>query len=192
MEGGRSLRSIIDYFIVKKALRPGVADVRVIRGAELGSHHFLVLMKVCLKLRKPRRVTSVFGQKLRVNRLTEKSTKRTFQQELRHSFRQMRCKREDGIEKMWQEFKESITEVTAKVVGRSKNRRVRKATSWSNNEVEQTVKKKKVMYKKALGEKSERGCEEYKTAKREAKHVVREAKEADWVRCGKQMQKSFL
>ena len=48
------------------------------------------------------------------------------------------------------------------------------------------------MYKKELGEKSERAWEEYKTAEREAKRVVREAKEADWVRCGKQMQKSFF
>ena len=32
---GRGLRSIIDYFIVRRALRPGVVDVRVIRGAEV-------------------------------------------------------------------------------------------------------------------------------------------------------------
>ena len=29
-------------------------------------------------------------------------------------------------------------------------------------------------------------------AKKEAKRVVREAKETDWVRCGKQLQKNFL
>ena len=32
---GRGHRSIFDYFIVKKALRHRVADVKVIRGAEL-------------------------------------------------------------------------------------------------------------------------------------------------------------
>ena len=48
------------------------------------------------------------------------------------------------------------------------------------------------MYKKALGERSDRTWEDYKVAKKEAKRVVREAKEADWVRCGKQLQKNFL
>ena len=42
----RGLRSIIDYFVVKKALRTGVADVKVIRGAEVGGDHYLVLMKL--------------------------------------------------------------------------------------------------------------------------------------------------
>ena len=40
------------------------------------------------------------------------------------------------------------------------------------------------MYKKALGEGSDRAWEDYKVAKKEAKRVVREAK---WVRCGKQL-----
>ena len=55
------------------------------------------------------------------------------------------------------------------------------------------VRKKKDMYKKALGERSDRAWEDYKVAKKEAKRVVREViKEADWVRCGKQLQKNFL
>ena len=58
--------------------------------------------------------------------------------------------------------------------------------------MKQAVRKKKDMYKKALGERSDRAWEDYKVAKKEAKRVVREAKEADWVRCGKQLQKNFL
>ena len=40
--------------MVRKALRAGVADVKVIRGAEVGSDHYLVLMKLKLKIRKQR------------------------------------------------------------------------------------------------------------------------------------------
>ena len=54
------------------------------------------------------------------------------------------------------------------------------------------VRKKKDMYKKALGKGSDRAWEYYKVAKKGAKRVVREAKEADWVKCGKQLQKNFL
>ena len=74
---GRGRISIIDYFKVKKALRSGVADMKVIRGETLGSDHYLVLMKVRLKLRKPRKKTGVTRQKLRVNKLAEKSTTTT-------------------------------------------------------------------------------------------------------------------
>ena len=97
----------------------------------------------------------------------------------------------DGVERVWQEFRDSITEATEKVVGRSK-KRIKKATSWWSEEVKQAVQKKKDMYKKALGERSDRAWEDYKVAKKEAKRVVKEAKEADWVRCGKQLQKNFL
>ena len=43
---GRGLKSIIDYFLVRGDLRKEVHDVKVIRGAEIGSDHHLVLMKV--------------------------------------------------------------------------------------------------------------------------------------------------
>ena len=188
---GRGLRSIIDYFIVKKALRPGVADVKVIRGADLDSDHYLVLMKVCLKPKKPRKETGLTREKLRVNKLADSATRRRFQVELSSRFRQRKCVGGDGVERVWQEFRDSITEATEKVVGRSK-KRIKKASSWWSKEVKQAVQKKKDMYKKALGERLDRAWEDYKVAKKEAKRVVREAKEADWVRCRKQLQKNFL
>lgn len=63
---GRGLRSIIDYFIVRKALRPGVADVRVVIGAEVGSDHHLVLMKVrlnvCTRMQRGRKMSAEDAQ----------------------------------------------------------------------------------------------------------------------------------
>ena len=45
---GRGLKSIIDYFLVRGDLRKEVHDVKVIQGAEIGSDHHLVLMKVII------------------------------------------------------------------------------------------------------------------------------------------------
>ena len=42
----KGLQSIIDYFLVRGHLRKEVHDVRVIRAAEIGSDHHLMLMKV--------------------------------------------------------------------------------------------------------------------------------------------------
>ena len=152
---GRGLRSIIDYFIVKKALKPGVADVKVIRGAELDSDHYLVLMKVCLTPKKPRKETGVTREKLRVNKLADSITRRRFQVELSSRFRLRKCVGGNGVERVWQEFRDSITEATEKVVGRSKKRRIKRPGWWSD-EVKQAVRKKKDMYKKALGERLDR------------------------------------
>ena len=48
---GRGLQSIIDYFLVREDMKRIVNDVRVIRGAEIGSDHHLVVMKVKLTKR---------------------------------------------------------------------------------------------------------------------------------------------
>lgn len=41
----RKERSIIDYFLVSKELRSLIKDIKVKRGPEIGSDHFLVVMK---------------------------------------------------------------------------------------------------------------------------------------------------
>ena len=39
---GRNQRSIIDYFLVKQGMRKQLRDVKVVRGAEIGSDHYLL------------------------------------------------------------------------------------------------------------------------------------------------------
>ena len=46
---GRGLRTIIDYFLIGIEVRKQVVDVKAVRGAEIGSDHYLVLMTVKLK-----------------------------------------------------------------------------------------------------------------------------------------------
>ena len=58
--------------------------------------------------------------------------------------------------------------------------------------MKEVVKRKKDLYKKALSGKTEGAWEEYKRANKEAKRVVKEAKEEELVRCGKELQKDVL
>ena len=43
---GRGLRSIIDYFLIRMEARKEIVDVKVVRSAEIGSGHDLVIMKM--------------------------------------------------------------------------------------------------------------------------------------------------
>ena len=63
----------------------------------------------------------------------------------------------------------------------SRKRGQRRATSWWNEEVKTAVRRKKELYNRALNEKSEKAWEDYKSASKETKRVVREAKEEDWL-----------
>ena len=78
------------------------------------------------------------------------------------------------------------------MLGKSRKRGQRRATSWWNEEVKIGVRKKKELYNRALVKKSEEAWKEYKRASKEAKRVVREAKEEDLLRSGKELQKNFL
>ena len=54
------------------------------------------------------------------------------------------------------------------------------------------VQLKKDLYRKALNEKTYEARKKYKKAKKEAKRVVQEAKERNWIRWGVQLQRNFV
>ena len=81
-------------------------------------------------------------------------------------------------------MRDTIKNVAEKMVGRSRKREQRRATRWWNEEVKRAVRRKKELYNRALGEKSQRTWED-KRASKEPKRVVREVKEEDCLRCGK-------
>ena len=54
---GKNQRFIIDYILVRKGMKRQLIDVKVLRGAEIGSDQYLVMMviKFELKVEKPNR-----------------------------------------------------------------------------------------------------------------------------------------
>ena len=75
---GRGLKSIIDYFLVRTEMKRNVNNVKVVRGAEIGSDHHLVLMKVRLHRRV---LTRKVEERSRLNteRLATKEGKMAYQ-----------------------------------------------------------------------------------------------------------------
>ena len=68
---GRGLKLIIDYFLMRKQMKRNVNDVKVVRGAEIGSDHHLVLMEVRLHRRVHARKVEE-RSRLRTERLATK------------------------------------------------------------------------------------------------------------------------
>ena len=133
-------------------MKQTVNDVRAMWVVETGSDHHLVLMKVKLMKRAHTRVS------------------------IHHQIVKTYTRRANMKKNMYKKaLGDSNTDATEKVVGRSKKRRIKNATSWWGDEVKKAVRKKKDMYKKAFGERSDRAWEDYKVAKKEAKCVVKEA-----------------
>ena len=137
---GRGLRTIIDYFAVRKALRQTVADVKVIRGAEAGSDHYLVLMKVNLRWTRRKKEVRNEGTRLRLRNWGEQVRLQT---ELGKLFEKASDRVGEDVEEVWKEFKGAILEVTERVVGRQSFGKHRKATSWWSSDVKEAVKRKK-------------------------------------------------
>ena len=67
----------------------------------------------------------------------------------------------------------------------------KKRTKWWNNEVKEAVRKKKVAYIVWSQQKTSEAKEEYLKAKREAKMVVRNVQNEEWIEMGKSLQEVF-
>ena len=76
---GKGLRSLIDCFLVSKEARKHVTDVKVVRGTEIGSDHYLVVMKIKLLKRMKRRRQEGGTRQIRVDNLKNDEVRRECQ-----------------------------------------------------------------------------------------------------------------
>ena len=187
---GRGLKSIIDYFLVRGDLRKEVHDVKVIWGAEIGSDHHLVLMKViiCGRSKMKRKERSC---QLRSERLRTKEGEMRFRARLGHLMYNAKHLTGKDVERAWEEFKGSVLGTAEAVCGRRKIRSDIKRIKWWKGDVEDAVRKKKGAYKRWIQVQTSESRDEYLRAKREARDAVRKAKNEEWVKLGESLQNDF-
>ena len=76
----RGLRSIIDYFLIRMEARKQIVDVKVVRGAEIGSGYDLVLVKVKLKSQvKKKNSGRCVSLQIRIDKLKDVELRREYQ-----------------------------------------------------------------------------------------------------------------
>ena len=191
---GRGLRSLIDYFLVGKEARKQVIDVKAVRVAEIGSDHYLVLMKIKLNVRNVKKSTQErVRQQIKVGKLKDDKVRRKYQAAIAELFEEARARGRTlgtDVELVWKELKGGIVGAAMKVCGTTRKRRGEtKRTRLWNEKVKCAVRKKKVLYRRLLDTGTEEAKQLYKEAKLETKKVVRNAKNEEWVQLGKELEK---
>ena len=126
-------------------------DVKAVRGAEIGSDHYLVLMKIKLKARRVKNSSQVRGrQKIKIRNLKDDRVRREYQAVIAELYEEARaggCASGKDVELAWKELKEGIVGATTKVCGSMRWRSGQvKRTRWWNEEVKSAVQKKKVLF----------------------------------------------
>ena len=191
---GRGLRSLTEYFLIGKGYRKQVVDVKVVRGAELGSDDYLVLMNINMKMeRRIRGMDRRMTQQIKLNKVKAGEVRRKYQvimSEMYEAYEGKRYWTEGDVEMAWKEMREGIVGAVRKACGVVKGRiGCGKQTRWWNEEVKSTVRWKKVMYRRLLDLGTEEAKKKYNEAKTEAKRVVRIAKNEEWVQLEKELEK---
>ena len=178
-----------------KEARKQVVDTKVVRGAEIGSDHYLILLKI--KLRAKRRSGgeghAQTRGKIRINRLKDNDVRREFQVVIGEMYEGARVRGHlcgSDVELAWKEMKDCLVKTATRVCGVSKRRKgAVKRTKWWNEEVRCAVRRKKVMYKRLLDTGTVEAKQMYNKAKLEAKNAVRRAKNEEWVKLGRELEK---
>lgn len=178
----RGYRSIIDYVIVNKKLSSLVQDVRVHRGSDIHSDHYLVVAKVVLlaKWKKIRKIENPEGDVYKVYLLQEDSIKYLYQQRLLQYLQSQETK--DDINQEWNNIKNCIHQAATEAVGKKKKFRRRAGLRIWNDEIEQAIKEKQQAYLRTLQNNSEEIREIYVEKRNRARAIVRRAHQESWDR----------
>jgi len=184
-------RSIIDFFVVAENLRRSVMDVRVKRGAELSTDHYLVICKLrlarwCLPQRKVQRQSAT---RICWEALAEDETRRKFADDIAARYSQTRPGLGD-VEAEWLVFKLAILEAAEKSCGvkRVGSTSTRPRTAWWTDQVRTAVWEKKSSFRKWLARGDDDSRQLYVSKRDLAKKAVAEAKTKSWEEFGSHLE----
>ena len=137
----------VALLLINKKWRRSLLDVKVYRGADVGSDHYMLFAKVKLKL------VAVDSNKQRrrvydINRLKSQEVRRNFSIELMNRFAALATLEDetdqDPVECSWNRFKKSYADAAKKTVGfkKKKTKKWLSAETWARIEARRKAKEK--------------------------------------------------
>uniref|UniRef100_A0A1Y1M0F5 Reverse transcriptase domain-containing protein n=2 Tax=Photinus pyralis TaxID=7054 RepID=A0A1Y1M0F5_PHOPY len=190
----RNEKSIIDYILINREYRKEIIDVKVKRGPEIYSDHYLVVAKSRLDTEmqtncvEKTHLTKV-NEAIRTYKLQEPEIFIKFTEEIEKKAEKDSAQWETmNLEQLWLLFKESVISTakeTCGVIGINKNK---KQTKWWNQELKEQVKIKKEKWKLYLSMKSEASYQVYKQQRIKVKAMVLQSKQQTWEEFGRKIE----
>ncbi|KAK3514285.1 hypothetical protein QTP70_012904 [Hemibagrus guttatus] len=167
--GGRSTQ--VDYILCRRGNLKEISDCKVVVGESVARQHRMVLCRMTLMVCKKKR--SEIEKKTKWWKLKKEECCEEFRQKLRQALGGQVVLPDD-----WETTEEVIRETGRKVLGVSSGRRKEdKETWWWNEEVQDSIQRKRLAKKKWDMDRTEENRQEYKELQRRVKREVSKAKQ---------------
>lgn len=168
----------IDHVIINNKWRKSMLDVRVYRGADANSDHYLIATSIKLKLRQiPQQHQR--RKVLDIARLKSATIKKQFVLEVRNRFNILESESDEDttdVQRSWQNIKEACVKSAEKVIGYKKY----KSKAWISTGTWSKIEERRKAKEKFLGAKSKRlqvmAESEYKDKDKAVKKSARQDK----------------
>ncbi|KAK3506251.1 hypothetical protein QTP70_033602, partial [Hemibagrus guttatus] len=167
--GGRSTQ--VDYILCRRGNLKEISDCKVVVGECVARQHRMVVCRMTLMVCKEKR--SEIEKKTKWWKLKKEECCEEFRQKLRQALGGQVVLPDD-----WETTAEVIRETGRKVLGVSSGRRKEdKETWWWNEEVQDSIQRKRLAKKKWDMDRTEENRQEYKELQRRVKREVSKAKQ---------------
>ncbi|KAK3544183.1 hypothetical protein QTP86_007966 [Hemibagrus guttatus] len=167
--GGRSTQ--VDYILCRRGNLKEISDCKVAVGESVARQHRMVVCRMTLMVCKKKR--SEIEKKTKWWKLKKEECCEEFRQKLRQALGGQVVLPDD-----WETTAEVIRETGRKVLGVSSGRRKEdKETWWWNEEVQDSIQRKRLAKKKWDMDRTEENRQEYKELQRRVKREVSKAKQ---------------
>ncbi|KAK3551351.1 hypothetical protein QTP70_015027 [Hemibagrus guttatus] len=167
--GGRSTQ--VDYILCRRGNLKEISDCKVVVGESVARQHRMVVCRMTLMVCKKKR--SEIEKKTKCWKLKKEECCEEFRQKLRQALGGQVVLPDD-----WETTAEVIRETGRKVLGVSSGRRKEdKETWWWNEEVQDSIQRKRLAKKKWDMDRTEENRQEYKELQRRVKREVSKAKQ---------------
>ncbi|KAK3550697.1 hypothetical protein QTP70_002387 [Hemibagrus guttatus] len=169
--GGR--RTQVDYILCRRGNLKEISDCKVVVGESVARQHRMVVCRMTLMVCKKKRSEIEIEKKTKWWKLKKEECCEEFRQKLRQALGGQVLLPDD-----WETTAEVIRETGRKVLGVSSGRRKEdKETWWWNEEVQDSIQRKRLAKKKWDMDRTEENRQEYKELQRRVKREVSKAKQ---------------